>query len=51
MAILRSGSGGQFDPLLVDVFIELIESGKLELRFGEPEQLSEPEQTEEPVTV
>ena len=35
LAILRSEAGKQFDPSLVEIFAELVENGKLELRIPE----------------
>ena len=36
MEVLRSEAGGQFDPKLVDIFTDLIESGSVEIRHSTP---------------
>ena len=32
--MLRAEAGGQFDPKLVDIFIDLVESGSIELKVN-----------------
>lgn len=34
--VLRSEAGGQFDPKLVDIFTDLVESGSVEIRHSTP---------------
>ena len=40
--MMRAESAGQFDPRLIDIFIDLVENGDIELRteFSEPVSVS-----------
>lgn len=42
ITIMRSEAGKQFDPVLVDVFIDHLENGKIELRTGQTDNAEQP---------
>ena len=42
LEILREEAGSQFDPALVDIFVDLVESGKLDLHAPKTEATSAP---------
>ena len=47
ITIMRSEAGKQFDPVLVDVFIDHLENGKIELRTGQNDSAVQPAQLEQ----